>query len=150
MNGRHKAGTDDKPTFRCRPRSFRCAVAFASSPWPVMYALGRRRRRVPKLFTPLPIAGGGGERVVITSRGTGCPATLLDDRPEGAQERRSGERGERERAYDGGRVRACVTGRPRESPGTLAAAASANTPAGCWLTNAVRPNRKRAALLLFS
>lgn len=33
MNGRHKAGTDDKPTFRCRPRSFRCAPAFASPPW---------------------------------------------------------------------------------------------------------------------
>lgn len=30
LNGRHKAGTDDKPTFRCRPRSFRCAPAFAS------------------------------------------------------------------------------------------------------------------------
>lgn len=32
LNGRHKAGTDDKPTFRCRPRSFRCAPAFASPP----------------------------------------------------------------------------------------------------------------------
>jgi hypothetical protein len=51
LNGRHKAGTDDKPTFCCRPRSFRCALAFASSPWPVMYALARRQ---PPQYRPHP------------------------------------------------------------------------------------------------
>lgn len=46
MNGRHKAGTDDKPTFRCRPRSFCCALAVrVAAVVPRLAAAGARRRR---------------------------------------------------------------------------------------------------------
>lgn len=101
LNGRHKAGTDDKPTFCCRPRSFRCALAFASSPWPVMYALARWQ---PPQYRPHPSSSSScssSSMVAVESLKPAVPVarqpSVLGERVEGT--RITGENG-RERAGD--------------------------------------------------